>query len=79
MQTKLNFIGRADTCHTKELRPTLVEKATKLFADSMEALLQRGTPEYKQLLEKLPETHQNKLHYLIQYGVMYILESFDAR
>ena len=57
----------------------VVDKSLALFSQAMEVLNRRGEADYWDSLRKLPESVQNKLNYVIQYGAIYILESFDIR
>ena len=73
------FTGRSDTNHHKELPPAVFEKATSLFSDAMNAIKTRGTPAYFEYIQRIPVSHRQKLNYIIQWGVIYILESYDIR
>ena len=78
---KLKSEGRGDTEHRKEI-PTSSLKVIMDLLRLLQEILRcedKKTPEYRNLIEKLPKDYQDSYHILIQKGVVYLLISLFGR
>ena len=76
---KLVKEGRSETTHHSEVDPVTMELIYRLLFNVKNALVARGTPEFDEMIEKMPKNLQNKLHRVLQWGAQLLLMLFEAR
>ena len=67
--------GKADTSHRKPIQES-VEDSIKVFLVYLHTLM---TPQETYDLSKIPDGYLDKIHYLAQWGMHYIITTYLAR
>ena len=71
--------GLAETIHYGEVDPQTMDMIFELLANVEEVLDNRGSAGYETYLAKIPFSHREKLHYLLQFGAMFCCLLFEVR
>ena len=71
--------GRYETTHHAEVKPATMLAIYQLLGAVVKALKARGTPEYKDLLDKIPVDLQGKQNRVMQWGAMLVIMMFEVR
>ena len=72
--------NRGQTVHKEEVSPDTMEAIWKLLASAKDIFEARGTKEYRaKLTAEIPLSWQNKINYILQFGMQFILTLYEVR
>ena len=71
--------ARGEVTHKEKIPHTTMEKIQHLLLSVYNAVVSRGTPEYEQLIKKVPEGLHNELNRVLQYSAQFELHRFNVR
>jgi len=71
--------GRNETTHHEEVFPETMLAIYQLLGKVVAVLMARGTPDYQRLLATIPADVQGRLHVVLQWGAIFVLQMFEVR
>lgn len=71
--------GRNETTHHEEVFPETMLAIYQLLGKVVAVLMARGTPDYQRLLATIPGDVQGRLHVVLQWGAIFVLQMFQVR